>query len=75
MTQINQNYVNELIAALEEQRNQALADSARNRAEAKTLATQLAAIAGVIKEHSLEKFFDGSMRAQKDQESEAASSE
>lgn len=55
--QVSAEYVNEIIIALENQRNQALKQAAEAQATASIATKQLNAILKVIKERNLEKHF------------------
>lgn len=56
--QINADYTNEIITALEGQRNMALKQAAEAQAREALIARRLAAIVQVIKDKKLEKFFE-----------------
>lgn len=55
--QVNQAYINEIITALEEQRNAALKEAAEVKANFALVSKHLGAILKVIKEKKLEKHF------------------
>jgi hypothetical protein len=57
MSQSNAEYINEIISALEVQRNQALKQAAESTANANLVSKQLASLIKIIKDRKLEKFF------------------